>query len=147
VQLRERIRKNRRVRVAIASGRRFITKDPIRFAGGYNLYAYAHNDPVNFRDPDGRQPIPGGHGGPGFDPLGSGGAPGVGPELPPCRNSGKESSRRRCYNKCNVVFWTCILVLKSKFCADVFMHCLQRCDETTPPEEPNVGPSFDPFLG
>jgi hypothetical protein len=50
VQLRERIRKNRRVRVAIASGRRFITKDPVRFDGGYNLYAYVHNDPVNFFD-------------------------------------------------------------------------------------------------
>jgi hypothetical protein len=53
VQLRERIRKNRRVRVAIASGRRFITKDPIRFDGGYNLYAYANDDPVNFFDPTG----------------------------------------------------------------------------------------------
>jgi uncharacterized protein RhaS with RHS repeats len=53
VQLRERIRKNRSARVAIASGRRFITKDPIRFGGGYNLYAYANNDPVNFFDPTG----------------------------------------------------------------------------------------------
>jgi RHS repeat-associated protein len=32
---------------------RFITKDPVRFTGGFNLYAYAYNDPVNFIDPTG----------------------------------------------------------------------------------------------
>ena len=34
------------------TGRR-ANKDPIRFAGGMNLYAYVDNDPVNWRDPSG----------------------------------------------------------------------------------------------
>ena len=29
---------------------RFINPDPIRFKGGWNLYAYAGNDPLNFVD-------------------------------------------------------------------------------------------------
>src|SRR4029079_3061321 len=32
---------------------RFISKDPIRFQGGSNLYTYASNDPVNSKDPTG----------------------------------------------------------------------------------------------
>jgi RHS repeat-associated protein len=35
---------------------RFISEDPIGFAGGLNLYAYCGNDPVNFIDPEGLQP-------------------------------------------------------------------------------------------
>ena len=30
------------------------TKDPIGFRGGFNLYGYAYQNPVNFRDPNGR---------------------------------------------------------------------------------------------
>ncbi len=30
---------------------RFISKDPIGFSGGINLYAYVRNNPVNLRDP------------------------------------------------------------------------------------------------
>jgi len=33
---------------------RWTNKDPIRFAGGLNLYAYVDNDPVNFVDSSGR---------------------------------------------------------------------------------------------
>ncbi len=32
---------------------RFLTRDPIRWAGGLNLYGYVGNDPVNFVDPEG----------------------------------------------------------------------------------------------
>jgi RHS repeat-associated protein len=39
-----------------ASVGRWTAKDPIRFTGGINLYAYSHNDPVNSLDPAGRDP-------------------------------------------------------------------------------------------
>jgi RHS repeat-associated protein len=32
---------------------RFISEDPLGFNGGFNLYTYAMNDPVNFTDPSG----------------------------------------------------------------------------------------------
>jgi uncharacterized protein RhaS with RHS repeats len=40
-----------------ASVGRWTSKDPARFAGGMNFYVYAGNDPVNFFDQDGREPI------------------------------------------------------------------------------------------
>jgi len=32
---------------------RFISKDPIGFKGGINLFAYTHNNPIRYRDPFG----------------------------------------------------------------------------------------------
>jgi RHS repeat-associated protein len=32
---------------------RFLSEDPIGFAGGFNFYAYADDDPVDFNDPFG----------------------------------------------------------------------------------------------
>ena len=32
---------------------RFLTRDPIGYAGGLNLYRYAGNNPINFMDPSG----------------------------------------------------------------------------------------------
>jgi RHS repeat-associated protein len=34
---------------------RFISEDPIGFAGGVNFYTYVHNNPINMRDPYGLQ--------------------------------------------------------------------------------------------
>jgi RHS repeat-associated protein len=36
---------------------RWIAKDPRRFVGGHNLYAYANSEPVNWFDVDGRTPL------------------------------------------------------------------------------------------
>lgn len=35
---------------------RWTAKDPIRFRGGLNFYAYVENDPINATDPDGLRP-------------------------------------------------------------------------------------------
>jgi uncharacterized protein RhaS with RHS repeats len=42
---------------------RFLSRDPIGFAGGINLYAYCYGDPINYIDPsgtDGVLGVPGG---------------------------------------------------------------------------------------
>jgi uncharacterized protein RhaS with RHS repeats len=54
---------------------RFVTKDPISFAGGdVNLYAYVLNNPVNLIDPDGLSPLfDPGNGGFGLPRFGGGG--------------------------------------------------------------------------
>jgi RHS repeat-associated protein len=62
---------------------RWVSKDPSRFGGGINLYVYSWNDPVNFRDPTGRQPTGAG----GASGTGDGGSEGTGgvpwtPETP-----------------------------------------------------------------
>ena len=36
-----------------------VSRDPIGFAGGLNLYAYTSNNPINYRDPEGLFGIPG----------------------------------------------------------------------------------------
>jgi RHS repeat-associated protein len=36
---------------------RFISEDPVDFAGGMNLYAYTSNSPTNLRDPSGKNPL------------------------------------------------------------------------------------------
>src|SRR5216683_6709410 len=41
-----------RARYFSPSAQRFMSEDPIEFEGGINLYAYAHNDPIDFIDPD-----------------------------------------------------------------------------------------------
>jgi RHS repeat-associated protein len=36
---------------------RFMSLDPIRFAGGLNLYGYVHGDPINLIDPEGEAAV------------------------------------------------------------------------------------------
>ncbi len=64
-----------RNRVFSAQIGRFLQADPIRFeAGDVNIYRYCGNGPVNWRDPDGRDPVPAPGGGfnfvirPGLNP-------------------------------------------------------------------------------
>jgi uncharacterized protein RhaS with RHS repeats len=35
---------------------RFLNRDPIRYSGGINVYAYAGNDPIDEGDPSGLAP-------------------------------------------------------------------------------------------
>ena len=53
---------------------RWLSKDPIRFRGGINLYVYSWNDPVNFFDRTGREPTSAG----GASNSGEGGGEGAG---------------------------------------------------------------------
>ena len=50
-----------------AGAGRFLTRDPIGYGGGMNLYGYAEGNPVNESDPSGFQPGPGPYSGPGID--------------------------------------------------------------------------------
>ena len=52
---------------------RFLTRDPIGYAGGMNLYAFAGNNPVNYADPSGTNPLICGAVGAGLGALFSGG--------------------------------------------------------------------------
>ncbi len=45
-----------RARYYNPSFQRFISEDPIGFSGGFNLYAYVGNNPINFMDPLGLKP-------------------------------------------------------------------------------------------
>ncbi|MBV9852160.1 MAG: RHS repeat-associated core domain-containing protein, partial [Armatimonadetes bacterium] len=45
------------------AARRFLTRDPLGYAGGTNLYAYCADDPVNLVDPSGLCPGNGDGGG------------------------------------------------------------------------------------
>jgi RHS repeat-associated protein len=42
---------------------RFLSEDPLGLEGGLNRYVYANNDPINWTDPDGLNPLP-----PGYNP-------------------------------------------------------------------------------
>jgi RHS repeat-associated protein len=73
---------------------RFLTRDPMGYDGGINLYAYTQNDPVNRNDPSG---LMGGfgHGGPlpGWNPPTSGarhGGGGLDGYIPPPRKPGPD---------------------------------------------------------
>ena len=68
---------------------RFVSEDPLGFAGGLNLFTYAANQPTGFVDPLGLKPSPGlgdppgGPGGSGPGGPGSPRGPGGGPPSPP----------------------------------------------------------------
>jgi RHS repeat-associated protein len=42
-----------RARFYSSTFQRFVSEDPIEFAGGPNLYTYVHDDPINYIDPNG----------------------------------------------------------------------------------------------
>ncbi len=48
---------NYRARFYAPEAGRFVSPDPIGVSGGLNLYGYCGNNPVNRRDPDGRNPV------------------------------------------------------------------------------------------
>ena len=44
-------------RYKLAGSNKFISPDPLGFAAGNNLYAYANGNPLEWHDPDGRTPV------------------------------------------------------------------------------------------
>ncbi len=55
---------------------RFLQPDTIGYGGGFNMYAYAHNDPLNFKDPSGKDDCNEDNCEDGNPPSGDGGAEG-----------------------------------------------------------------------
>ena len=47
-----------RARMYLPQHGRFLQPDPVRQAGGLNIYTYCHNDPVNGSDPSGHSADP-----------------------------------------------------------------------------------------
>jgi RHS repeat-associated protein len=65
-----------RARYYLPTWGRFLSRDPLEFSASTNFYEYANNNPVDFSDPTGTQPAPGGVGFGAGGGGGGGGGPG-----------------------------------------------------------------------
>jgi RHS repeat-associated protein len=107
-----------------ASVGRWTTKDPIRFAGGVNLYGYVVNDPVNEVDSAGMAPGPAGT---VPDPSGGGGSGAI-CGLPKilCRDSEQGG---RCWERCMKAGIFCSAFHSAPYRGPKGMGALNACDE------------------
>jgi RHS repeat-associated protein len=118
---------------------RWTARDPSLFRGGFNLYAYVHNDPINFIDPDGRQE----ESVSSYAPMSS-----VQLCVQEC-NDAMVNGQTACDNTCDDFSATCTSELSEcrSNAAQAATSCILSCQGREPRDNDNVGRRDPPSSG